>query len=1794
MTTEIFTTAGAFNWTPPEGVTKVTIELWGGGGAGGGGTSTSAYGGGGGGGEYARWVDVACTPLTAYSGTIGAAGTGGTGAGNPGGDTTITIGANTYTARRGAGGATAASAASATGGAGGTVSHTPAATQAVAGGTGATAVSGSTGGGGGQSGGPGGAGTNPTGATAGVGNTTTGVGGYSSSNGGAGAGNSTGGSPPAASGTRTTGGGGGGVYRTSSSRSGGAGTKGWAAFTYTPPVTLTITGGGASHAQVAQGPLALTQVHHLTVADGFHAHTVENIDIVQNVPSINLVVQNAAHATTTWNIGSPGPPITLTYTDMIGGAERFIIGPDGSMWYTDIYAPHQVVRLSTDGVATPIVTTGGSPYGICNGPDGNVWVAGYTGGTVYKISPAGALLATYTPGSGAWPFEICAGPDGNLWFGDYSSNGRIWRITPSGTATPFTVAGVTAAIRGICAGPDGRIWGTAVEARSNQLVAMTTDGVGTVYTIGEASLGSICVGPDGNLWAADNANQNAITVWKITTGGSGTQYSVSTTGFGGSTGGAGFICVGPDGNLWVTSTNGTIAQITLSGVITPYVLDLWWGLRGAIAGPDGNLWVSDYDNARIYKVVINKDLIQVHNLTVVDAVHSHTAQGPLALTQVHNLMVQGSSHVVVDNFSAPIIPGYGFRVDASQITGVADGASLDPWPDASGNGHPALSTGQAPKYYKTTGGKLSPTGLPMVWFTAASVQSLAVPVLSIAQPDTIYVVGKFSTVSPARTIFDSYVGHQGLSSYNAGNGGTDEWDIWAPDDTNPGHLKTDTNFHVWAVVFNGANSSLTVDNVTGSGVNPGANPLNGLYIGQDSQSGTWFDGPVAEVLVYSGVHTPAQIAANIASLTSKWAAGVSPGLTQVYNLGVANVSHATSAESKALTQLHQLVVANSSHLTVVGVEVLTQTHNLTVANSTHIQTAGSLVITRIHNLVVQDSIFSTVSSNVVVARIHNLVVADSGHATSSIVAMLGFGLTVNSDSHSVVSDSTTLTQVHNLSVQNGAHGLVSTSIGMIGPRTTNACNFDGTDGNTWPSPDDGSWYAVDQVIVPAPIRTISGNMGKADCTPTVSGSELAMVNDGVDLVVPVEAMVDFQRSQVGNGVMECGLILGSDSVTAPANYIICGTITGGGKTTTYSFCVYRVNAGVVTQVHTMTLPALGVALHTWKTKARIIPREDGGISVQFKAWDPGNGATEPAWFWSEGSNYTVDTYWFATMSYIPAGQVPSLGGKYGLWMSWPAAGPEKYFLWDNYSIRDYPLVKAISSNTTHGVSSDNITLQSTAPVDLVVASSSHTQTAESKVFTQLHILTVAGSTSATVAGALVISRIYNLVDQGAVSVTASDNVVLARVYNLIVQNTAHVLASDSPKPVYILAPNGAVNAISSPNVALTQVHSLIVASATHVTKTDGPLALTQLHILSVAGTAQAQLVGATVLTQLHRLTIAGAVHSIFSDAPVPQTNDAIAPLSPSNPLSSTNVVLTQVHNLVIQPSSHGVSSLNVGLLLPSTLVMQGTVHASVSQVPVLTQLHILSVSGSAHVTIAPNVVVARVYNLIVQGAFNSTSNTIPPLGPVLVVSGASNGTSSANVALTQVHRIVVNDIHHATYVENVGLSAEGIITPADILNGISSPVIGLTQVHHLTVASGAHGLTTQNIAETQTHILQVSSSLNSTNSPNLNLSAIAYLELADSLHQSGSTSVNFMQLHRLTAASSVHHILTEIPVLERIYNLEISSVNHILRSPNVSFVAGAPKIWVNGSWQTKPIKVYSNEWKTVPLLRWTGEEWERV
>ena len=204
--------------------------------------------------------------------------------------------------------------------------------------------------------------------------------------------------------------------------------------------------------------------------------------------------------------------------------------------------------------------------------------------------------------------------------------------------------------------------------------------------------------------------------------------------------------------------------------------------------------------------------------------------------------------VILGAFTPPSIPNCTLWTRAD--LGVKlNGSKVSTWLDQSGNGNNFTSpTANQPTFLPadTNIGN----GSSMVY---AGGQKMNTAALTIAQPNTIIVVGRVTTLSGNPGIIDDATSRQ--LGYLAG-GTTYAMDAGA---TVSGGV-TDTSRHVYAWVFNGASSKLYIDS-TGAAIlsgNAGAGSgTGGLIIG--TQSTGFMAGEIAEVIVYSRALSTAEL-----------------------------------------------------------------------------------------------------------------------------------------------------------------------------------------------------------------------------------------------------------------------------------------------------------------------------------------------------------------------------------------------------------------------------------------------------------------------------------------------------------------------------------------------------------------------------------------------------------------------------------------------------------------------------------------------------------------------------------------------------------------------------------------------------------------------------------------------------------------------------------------------------------------------------------------------------------------------
>ena len=299
-----------------------------------------------------------------------------------------------------------------------------------------------------------------------------------------------------------------------------------------------------------------------------------------------------------YSLGTDLPPLDIA------------AGPDGNLWFTvngdGSAGTSKVGRITPAGTITELVLPDTSrPVGIVAGPDGAMWFAesgmSALNSAIGRIDPttfpAGISVTHFTTGitPSANPFGICVGPDGNLWFAERNNN-ALGRITTGGTVTEFPTGGSGSILLGIVAGPDGNLWFT--DDSPSSIWVMTTAG-GFVKQIATPTAGNpagITAGPDGRIWFVEYSGDKVgvmATTATLTT--DITEYATPTpTPF--------RIVSGPDGALWFTENaggaSGRIGRITTSGTITEYAAMGLSGPYGIALGPDRAIWFTERDSAR--------------------------------------------------------------------------------------------------------------------------------------------------------------------------------------------------------------------------------------------------------------------------------------------------------------------------------------------------------------------------------------------------------------------------------------------------------------------------------------------------------------------------------------------------------------------------------------------------------------------------------------------------------------------------------------------------------------------------------------------------------------------------------------------------------------------------------------------------------------------------------------------------------------------------------------------------------------------------------------------------------------------------------------------------------------------------------------------------------------------------------------------------------------------------------------------------------------------------------------------
>jgi hypothetical protein len=382
----------------------------------------------------------------------------------------------------------------------------------------------------------------------------------------------------------------------------------------------------------------------------------------------------------------------------------------------------------------------------------------------------------------------------------------------------------------------------------------------------------------------------------------------------------------------------------------------------------------------------------------------------------------------------------------------------------------------------------------------------------------------------------------------------------------------------------------------------------------------------------------------------------------------------------------------------------------------------------------------------------------------------------------------------------------------------------------------------------------------------------------------------------------------------------------------------------------------------------------------------------------------------------------------------------------------------------------------------------------------------------------------------------------------------HALEDDGPitleQKVWLTVQN-AEHDIDTSAIALTQKQYLTVADPFNVLEDDAPVALTQIHILTMdADNFHVHEVAPTDLTLevgAIDLVVADCFHTHDVDDLILLTQTHILILADCFHLHDVTelLVLTQEHTLTMDADNfhlHDVDEL-LALTQEHTLVMDADnfhLH-DVDELLALTQVHILTMDGDNY---HPHVV-------------NPTDLTLETTGThVLVMQDAFNVLEDPGpFALTQEHDLVVADCENDHFADGlIALTQEHDLAVADCfhLQDVTE-LLALTQTHILTVASCENVLQdTGPVALTQLHILTVADAFNVLEDDGPLTITVGAIDLvvASCEHTVFDPGpVTLTQKHILTLASAFHVLEDDGPITIvhiSVVDLVVADCEHLL------------------------------------------------
>ena len=302
-----------------------------------------------------------------------------------------------------------------------------------------------------------------------------------------------------------------------------------------------------------------------------------------------------------------------------GSPYHIVTGPDGNIWFT-IRNRARIGRITTEGVITefPLLSPLSSAHEIITGPDGNLWFTEEASRGEYRIcriTPGGVITEFPLPNTGSFPFSLINGNNGALY---YHSINKLVRFALNGTVTEFPIpnstrlGGIFVALAAEASGNIHCIQTRQYESLITEYfhIKLTPDGVLTERSLGRLpgySLWHLAPGPDGNIWYSAGIFDPLFVGSSIFNGFFRLNESPGSSPIStGSNAPIRFISA-PDGSFWFFSSTGYVSnvlgKVTIDGKFIQYETRGLPSFEGVTVGSDGNLWLLENERRSIVKLI---------------------------------------------------------------------------------------------------------------------------------------------------------------------------------------------------------------------------------------------------------------------------------------------------------------------------------------------------------------------------------------------------------------------------------------------------------------------------------------------------------------------------------------------------------------------------------------------------------------------------------------------------------------------------------------------------------------------------------------------------------------------------------------------------------------------------------------------------------------------------------------------------------------------------------------------------------------------------------------------------------------------------------------------------------------------------------------------------------------------------------------------------------------------------------------------------------------------------------------